>query len=340
MFKKISHHGIGIDIQKNVMRYCVKKNGKWVYGEFVNNGSFFKGDKLRNSEQFINVLKDIYRKARVKNSEVVISAPSSKLLIRQVPVQHLKSEKEVREYLFFELGESIPLPFEQPIFDLLVYDHGETKRQKDKKNRKEKKVKKIQVKKNQMFIDGNVSVIVTSEPFLEKIGDGIQKSGGQLIGVDCSALAYGRIFQKRINWSQNFMMVELNAGTATITIFEKNVPVYVQHENYNQVNWKYLEKEGKVKAEFANAVELEALEGFAITVQGIIDYFETEISPGHELSQVYLVGEHPLLSRQVEEIIQKRNELSVKALSSPLKDKQGTIPERFLLAAGLSMKEV
>lgn len=340
MMKKRRRRGIGIDIEKNVIRYCVQKNSKWTYGEIVNNGSFFKGDKLRNSEQFVNCLKEIYRKTHMKNAEMIIATPNSKLLIRQVPVQQMKSEKEVREFLFFELGESIPLPFDQPIFDLLVYDHGDTKKSKKKKKRSPDKVKNILVKKNQMLIDGNVSVVVTSEPFLEKIGDTIKKSGGQLIGVDASSLAYARVFQKRINWSQNFTLVELNAGTATITIFEKFVPVYVQYENYNQVNWKYIEKNESSKMEFSKSVELEALDGLGLTIQHISDYFTTEISSGKTLSQIYLVGGHPFLTKEAEIIIQERNELPVKALGSPLKNGQEDIPERYLLAAGLSMKEV
>lgn len=338
--KKRKHRGIGIDIDKNVIRYCVQKNSKWVYGEIVNNGSFFKGDKLRNSEQFVNSLKEIYRKAHLKNSEIVIATPNSKLLIRQVPVEKMKSEKEVREYLFFELGESIPLPFDQPIFDLLVYEHEESKKSRKKKKRSPDKVKSILVKKNQMLIDGNVSVVVTSEPFLEKIGDTIKKSGGQLIGVDASSLAYGRVFQKRINWSQNFLLVELNGGAATITIFEKFVPVYVQYENYNQVNWKYIEKNDSSKMEFSTSVELEGLDGLGMTIQNIADYFTTEISYGKTLSQIYLVGGHPFLTKEAETVIQQRNQLPVKALSSPLKSGQEDVPDRFLLAAGLSMKEV
>lgn len=340
MLKKSKHHGIGIDIQKNVMRYCVQKNGKWVYGEMVNNGSFFKGEKLKNTEQFVNILKEIYKKSRLNTSEIVISTPNSKLLIRQVPIQNMKSEKEVREYLFLELGESISLPFDQPVFDLMVYEHSESKKTKSKKKRSRDEVKAIKVKKNQLFIDGNVSVVVTSEPFLEKIGDAIKKSGGQLIGVDCSSLAYGRVFQKRINWSQCFLMVELDGGAATVTIFDKFVPIYVQYENYNQVNWKYLEKNGEVKTEFSTSVELEALEGLAMTIQSIADYFTAEISAGNTLAQIYLVGGHPLLTKEVEKIIQKRNQLPVKSLTSPLSERQESVPERFLLAAGLSMKEV
>lgn len=346
MFFKKTQQLIGIDIQKNVLRYCTIKRGQFVFGETVTNGSFFKESKLRNPKEFIHTLQQVSSELRIKNPDFVISALNSKLLIRQIPLQEMSSEKEIREYLYFELGDSIPLPFENPIFDLLILGQGNQKNNPQKKLKQPeeatRKGKKITIQRNRFAVNGNVPVVITSEPILEEIGTSIAKSGGHLVAVDCSSLAYTRIFQKKINWAQDFLMVELDSGTATLTVFEQLVPVYVQYEDYNQVNWKYLEKDQQVKTEFPPAQELSALESLGATINSVIRYFETEISPEKKLEQMYLVGGHPLLKKEVEKIIQMENQsLSVKALMSPYKmTNQKRIPEKFLLAAGLAMKEV
>lgn len=345
LFKK-KQQSIGIDIQKNILRYCTIKRGQFIFGEKAINGSFFKDSKLRNAPEFIAVLQKISSELHMRNPNFVISAMNSKLLIRQIPLQNMSTEKEIREYLYFELGESIPLPFENPIFDLLVLGQGNKKSSNQKKIKQPKeavkKGKKITIQRNRLTVNGNVPVIITSEPILEELGDSIVKSGGQLVGVDCSSLAYTRIFQKKINWGQDFLLVELDSGTATLTIFEQLVPVYVQYEDYNQVNWKYLETDHVVKTDFPTKIELEGIESLGATINNVVRYFEAEISSGKQLEQIYLVGGHPLLKKEVEEIIQRENNgLPVKALKSPYKmSNQKRVPEKFLLAAGLAMKEV
>lgn len=342
MLKKKHHQAIGIDIQKNVIRYAIKKNGRWLFGEKVTNGSFFKNNKLRNTDQLMAIFQEIAKEVKLNRFELVISAINSKLLIRQVAIQQMETEKEIREYLFFELGESIPLPFEDPIFDLLVYEHTSRKNKRGKQvSQSTKKIKSFTIRRNQLAVNGKVSVVVTSQPILEEVGECVKKSGGQLIGVDYSALAYTRLFQKKINWSQNFILVELDAGTATITIFEKQIPTYVQFDNYNQVNWKYLEKKDGVQVTFPVETESEMLRKLGETIKEMGHYFSQELSLGNAIAQIYLVGGHPWLKGEVQTIIQNENQVPVKVLVSSLKDKdQKRIPERFSLALGLSMKEV
>ncbi|MBP1044801.1 hypothetical protein I6N96_00810 [Enterococcus sp. BWM-S5] len=344
MFGKKKHAAIGIDIQKNVLRYCTVKSGQFVFGEKVTNGSIFKDGKIRNPEEFIHTLQQVAAEVHMRNPEFIISVMNGKLLIRQIPLGNMKSEKEIREFLYFELGDSISLPFENPIFDLLILEQQSKKKIPKKKSRQPQEKssrREVKIQRNRFAVNGKVPVVITSEPILEEIGYLIQRSGGQLIGVECSALAYTRVLQKRINWGQNFLLVELDSGTATITIFEQLVPVYVQYEDYNQVNWRYLEKEQSAKTEFNRSVELEELDKLGRTINNVIRYFETEISPGKELVQIYVVGGHPLLDGEVVEIIQETNDLPVKELQSPLRlANQKRLPERFLLAAGLAMKEV
>lgn len=333
--KKIA---IGVDIQKNVIRYCLRKDGKWLYGEKLANGTFFKENGLKNQEELREVLSELFSDSGQRRPEVVIAVQNSKLLIRQIPLRNMETEKEIREFLYFELGDSIPLPFERPIFDLLILDRP-SKKQRATENQKKEKTKTI--KRNRFAVNGKVPVVVTSEPIIEELGTNIEKSGGRLIGVDCSALAYTRILRKKINWGQNFVFIELDAGAATITIFEKLVPVYVQYEEYNQVNWKYLEKSGVIRPEFRLHTEWGALASLGETIRNLIAYFEAELSTTSQLAQIYLVGGHPHLKQEVVKIIQKENELPVKVVSSNIKlTEKKRLPDRFLLAAGLALKEV
>lgn len=367
--KKAPPRIVGIDIQKNCIRYCTKKGDRFKCGELVVNGTIFKDDKLRNPDSLESAFEQISKALRIRTMNVVINAPNAKLLIKQVPIGTMRTEKEIREHVYFELGESISLPFEKPIFDLLILGQG-NKQEVSKINRKmqssiltfrgkKQKVgepeagirqsvtqdasssQAIVIQRNRFSINGHVPVAVTSEPILVQVGEVLKKGGHQLMGVDCSFLAYTRMFPRQINWGENFVLIEMNAGVANIVFFEELVPTYVQYEDYNQANWKYVENQESVQVSFRESAEIQALEGIAETINSVIDYFYREVSPNCTLSKIYLVGGHPMLRKEVVEIFSDITSIPVKLLTVKVSEtNRKKIPDHYVLAAGLAMKEV
>lgn len=344
MFSKTKMQKIvGIDIQKNCIRYCTQKGGKFIYGELVINGTIFKDDKLRQAESLVSAFREISKRLKMQSFNVVLTALNSRLLIRQIPLGNMKTEKEIREYIYLELGESISLPFENPIFDVLILEPSKNKKPQQSRKTKGKKQagQSMVIQRNRFAVNGKVPVIVTSEPILIELGDVLQKAGLKLVGVDCSALAYTRICHKQINWTENFVLVELDAGVANITFFEELVPTYTQYEDYNQVNWKFMETEQTVQVDFRESTEIEALKKLATTTNDLIQYFLQDLSPDCDLAKIYVVGGHPLLKKEVIDLFAARIDLPVKSLSPRVNEKmKKRLPNRFLLAAGLASKEV
>lgn len=351
MLKKKKQALVGLDIKKNILRFSILEKEKYTYGERLLNGTVIKGDNLRNEKEFADELHELLSEYHLKDKQICFTAINSKLLIRKIPMENLRTEHEIREYLYMELGDSIKLPFEQPIFDLLILEQQKNKKKQQqaaktaKKKKKEKEKgsggKRFVIKRNRFAVKGHIPFIATSEPIIESIGDGIVQSGNQPVAVDFSALAYVRLFKRKIKWNENFILVEVDSGVATITIFEELTPVYVQFEEYNVVGWKYIEKDGKITANYNVDKEKIELAKLGAIINSIKDYFSTSLSPESVLSQIYVVGEHPLLRKEVCEVFQEANDLPVKALTSSTKGpKNETIPDRFMLATALAMKEV
>ncbi|HCE11502.1 MAG TPA: hypothetical protein DEQ24_01785 [Enterococcus sp.] len=168
---------IGIDIQKNILRYCMVRNGRWLFGEKLAKTPFLRENQLVNKRALEELLFDIFQELQVKNPRVVLAALNSKLLIRQVPLKEMETEKEIREFLFFELGASIPLPFEDPIFDLLILNPPKKSKVKNKRAKGKTSsapTKNIRtIERNRFAVNGNVPIIVTSEKLLEQGGDSV-----------------------------------------------------------------------------------------------------------------------------------------------------------------------
>ena len=326
---------LGIDIHKNIIRYSALYKGKWIYGEKMGKEVFLKNNNIKNSEELKELLIEIFSEVHIKKPKVAIVAPNFNLIIKQIPLQGMTSEKEIRDFLFLELGSSISLPFEDPIFDLLILERPNIKKKKDKKIDSSKTTKTI--KRNRFAVNSKVPIIISSETLLEKLGEVVKQSGGTLAKVSFSSLEYTKILKNQIRWGENFVLIEIDSGEVTITIFENLTPVYVHYEPYNQSNWQYQEEDKQIIPIITQ--ELEALNNLAKIVNDVIYYFESEISIGSKINAIYIVGGHPSLKKEVYHIIKSSSSLSVSVPRSPLKinDQKRLVPYRFLLASSLAL---
>lgn len=332
---------VGLDIKKNVIRFVVLKSTNPVVihkkGELVLKASIFKNGKFANKNLLYEGLKQLFKEHHIKNPHVIFSAFNHELLIRSIPDNGMRNEKEVKQFLFLELGESISVPFEQPIFDLLIFEKQNARQKKQVKKKAAKKNTKT-VKRDRMVVDGEIYFVAASEKTLTEVGDEIQRAGGIPSAVDLNSVAYTRAINRNIKWTDVLLLIEVDCGVATFTIFENHIPIYSQYEEYNSANWKYVANDDDTyQAEFNKPKEIEELGELADITKNILYYYTSTLSNGKKLDKIYLVGENPLLFKNVLSSIEKRVEIPVIAVNT---EKRFSIPSPYLLAAGLAMKGV
>lgn len=334
---------VGLDIKKNVIRLAIPTKNGLRTKEIVVNGNVLRQNRLRSAEEFSDVVGEALREFRGTVTHVAFAAINTQVLIRSLPVEETMTEKQIREHLFLELGESIQLPFEKPIFDLLVLPPAKRVRKKTQKvkNMRDQTREKITIKRNRLLLNGQISFIVTGEPVLESIGKSLEISGKIPASVDFSALVYTRLFRKNIKWNQNFILLEIDSGEAMVTIFQKMTPIYTQYENYNSVGWKYIEKNGIVIPNVHYGKEHQLLAELGQKVEDVCGYFSKTLASGQTIDQVYLVGDHPQRKKEVKEILQQKIQVPVKTLSKVIRDADGNnLADNWMLAVGLASKEV
>src|SRR5699024_7725627 len=77
--------------------------------------------KIVDEIQFYGFMKNIVQKWGIKNQQVRFYVPSSLVIMRAVEYPaHLKKEN-IKEYFMMEIGETIHLPFQNPIFDIHIF---------------------------------------------------------------------------------------------------------------------------------------------------------------------------------------------------------------------------
>src|SRR5699024_6531568 len=74
--------------------------------------------KIIDEIQFYEFMKNIVQKWGIKNKQVRFYVPSSLVIMRPVEFPAHIEEEKIKEYFMIEIGESIHLPFKNPIFDI------------------------------------------------------------------------------------------------------------------------------------------------------------------------------------------------------------------------------
>ena len=161
------------------------------------------------------------------------------------------------------------------------------------------------------------------------------QSGLKPAAVEFSALAVTRCFENKINFTHNFMLVELAAGTATMTIFEGEVPIYVQYEDYNGVGWRYFHEGAELTYFFNEERERVELKKLIMVIEQLTYYYQTNLSDNQDIHNIYVTGEHPWLMNKLEGMMTEDLQYPVNILQF-----QDDFPPKYILSLGLAMKEV
>lgn len=332
--KKISSKVIGLEVVKNVIRMTIIQGNDIVYGERLLEGTIIKRDKLRNSEELSSAMRSLAKELGVSGGHVIYHLNNQTVLIQELSHVMGKSEKQIRQTLFLELGDSISLPFSTPKFELLVANQPETSRARSKKSGN-KQVAEMGESQEITENKDVITYIVTSEDLLIELGDCILQSGLKPVAVEFSALAVTRCFENKIDFTHIFMLVELAAGTATMTIFEGEVPIYVQYEDYNGVGWRYFRERNELTYFFNEERESVELKKLIMVIEQLTYYYQTNLSESQDIHNIYVTGDHPWLMDKLERMMTEELQYPVKMLQFP-----DNFPAKYILSLGLAMKEV
>ncbi|MCL6598568.1 MAG: pilus assembly protein PilM [Alicyclobacillus macrosporangiidus] len=81
-------------------------------------GELADGHELQATDACVSQLRDFARRHRLRNSRVVIGVPSERVTVRLLKMPPLP-DRALRQAVALELGETIHLPFDDPVFDVV-----------------------------------------------------------------------------------------------------------------------------------------------------------------------------------------------------------------------------
>ncbi|MCO7175616.1 pilus assembly protein PilM [Sporolactobacillus kofuensis] len=221
---------------------------EWLSPGIVENG------RVKDEEAFTAHLKDMVHALKAKGKRTYFAIPDSQLILRQFDFPGIKSDPELQNYFFIEIGNKIQLPFEQAVFDFHVISRAAT--------------------------GTKVLLIAAPEAIVTQYRKLQGNAGLNPVNAEFSALGTERwVRQNYPQYSdKQRMYVQLEKEALYVSIFDQEIPMFVR-----QVSLKGVDQEVAQEAFALNA---------ATEIERMLNFYQYSVRKGtDEVTAIYLLGD-------------------------------------------------
>jgi type IV pilus assembly protein PilM len=279
--------------------------------------------KIVDFETLSTILDECIDEWKISRRPIHFVVPDPLVIIRKITVPGDIEEDEIESHLYMELGASIHLPFEDPVFD--SYPLG--------------------VK------DGKKELLLFASPEKYVMEYSELLSGLRLLPVsaDISPLALYRLYHS-LNGPQpneRLFTVQVNMTSVSMCIFENHIPYFMRQFqlDFDANNWEVLhDRSGASEYKYiGEAFQLEwQFSNIYSEMVKLMDFYKYSANVETSgITKILLVGDHPMLAR-IHEEMKEQFALPVVVFSTDKiqNNRDRTFPQTHTLALGLSLKEV
>lgn len=276
--------------------------------------------KIQDFETLAFILDECIDEWKIKNREVRFLVPDSLVIIRKVNIPGDVKDDEIHGYLYLELGSSIHLPFDEPVFDVVSLGVENNKRE--------------------------VLLFAAPEQYVSEYANLLKDARLKPIAADISPLAAYRFYHTLglAGENEKLMTIQFDLGLVSMCIFEGTIPIFMRHIPVE------LQSDWEVKLGLSGAHELTYIgeanefmfqfEDIYKEINKLQDFYRYSLTHGkNSITKILLNGDHPMMSRIIGEM-RERFEVHVVTLEETLPGAGFEIPQAFYLALGLGLKEV
>jgi type IV pilus assembly protein PilM len=247
----------------------------------------------------------------IKKREVRFIVPSTSIIVKRVLVPADIKEDELKGYLFMEIGTSIHLPFEDPLFDVVVLGEKDDKQE--------------------------ILLVASPEEVIHSYRDILDEVKLKPVVADISPLALYRYFYHNdmVKSGDHEMILQFDENLLTISIFHNNQPIFLRPISFqNDVELSENMEEMRESLIY--------LEDTFKEIEKVFSFYKYSLNKGEvNVDNVLLTGDHPGL-QEIYTSLKNRIDINIrKSPSGTILAANGeAVPGHFDLAAGLALKEV
>ena len=253
-----------------------------------------QGGHIADMERLLNRLKTGLKRTRLRDKKIILSVPTSGVVIRQVPLPKLPA-REVRPLLEVELESTIHLPFSRPYFDFHKLDEEVT-------SERETEDGKVETVRLDQYM-----VVAAPGEWIDSYMQLFEALNLELSAVDIEPLALQRLLMTlETNIPAHTMYMQFDKETLNVSFFNGTTPEFIRNIpvdlTASQIPSKHI---GVSSSDQVSGMEEQLLEAFVsdITreVERVINFYQFSMkNDGTRVQAMYVTGTFPDLQKIVE----------------------------------------
>lgn len=275
---------VNIVLKDHALRYVEAKIGhspevkRW--GERPLPAGIVRDGRIIDRETLAIVLEECVEEWKIGGQRVRFVVPDPFVMIRSLPLPSHLSDEEIRGYLFMELGESIPLPFADPVFDYVVTERT-----------------------NESL---SILMFAAPEEAVSEYAALLEEADLRPVAADVSPLCAYRPFYAagQAGPDDHVLLVQFDESSVNLSVFHRHLPLFMRH----------LPLEGR---ERATALVDPFIDVYK-EIERMMSFYSFSLQQGKQsITRLFLAGDHPELEH-VFTALTERLDVSVERLSAPL----------------------
>lgn len=279
--------------------------------------------KITDRDSLSNILEECIDEWKIHRRQVRFVVPDPLVILRKVSVPADIQDDEMKGYLYLELGSTIHLPFEEPVFDFYpLANDGKTK---------------------------DLLLFAAPEQHVMEYADLLSSLKLYPIEADISPLALYRLYQLLDQASSNeaLFMVQFDLTSVNMCIFTENIPLVMRQFSlpFNLEQWEIKrDLAGSMICKYtgdANELVIQ-FEGIFREINKLIDFYRYSLNnEKRDITKFLLNGDHPMLGAIYDEMKERFDvPVEVISLETESKGKTSNLPSSHFLPLGLALKGV
>lgn len=279
--------------------------------------------KINNLEALSAILEECISEWKIRHRSIRFVVPDPLVIIRKVSVPAEIQDDEMKGYLYLELGSSIHLPFEEPVFDYYpLANNGKIK---------------------------DLLLFAAPEQYVMEYSKLLSKLKLNPIAAEISPLALYRLYYQLDKAVQKEVLftIQFDLTSVSLCIFEENVPLVMRQFplSFKMEQWETKrDLLGVTAFKFIGDTSELVLQFEEIfkEINMLLDFYRYTLNnEKHDVTKFLLNGDHPMLQAIYDEMLERFDiPVEIISLMADSKGKAGNVPTNFLLSLGLALKEV
>ncbi len=323
MFKKKKNSHVSIEIKDYVLRALVAKGAdpsQWKGYELPLAQGIVEGSIINDEIALFEMMKMHVAKWAGKKQNARIFVPDTSVLLKSFEHPHDVESKELKSYAEMELGQTIHLPFHEPLID--VYDPTPN--------------------------DGQAMLFAAPS-------EEVNKTIGLLLDVslepqaaDIRALCNIRLLEHMnlLEMDRTYLIADWSINELSISIYSYGQLEFLRYQSFetNLAKWQPKEQE-----EFSYSFHLiDDQDNYQLTltdqileIDRIMNFFKFSLHKGEKsVDDIFLLGDNPLLPT-ITEFLSNNFTMPITVLNDDMVQKSfPQFSEKFASLIGLALKEV